>query len=268
MISYKEFNNWIKWGRFGNQLFQYAFLRTTAQRLGVKFYCPEWMGDEIFALEDKKERAAELINIDKNYLAPQYNSGFDKNAMNIKDGTNIAGFFQTERYFDVEKLKIWYAFRDEKVSRVKEKYRHIDFSKSVGIHLRLGDLKNNPMNRIRYYIPPCRYYKRALSRVEHIENILVFSDEIEDAKKHLNDIKGNIIYMERNRDYEDLYLMSLCHDFICSGSSFSWWGARLNNYTDKTIVAPKEGAFRPNSPIKNNDYWPTDWIKIKALGRI
>ena len=135
-------------------MFQYAFLRTTAQRLGVKFYCPEWMGDEIFALEDKKERAAELINIDKNYLAPQYNSGFDKNAMNIKDGTNIAGFFQTERYFDVEKLKIWYAFRDEKVSRVKEKYRHIDFSKSVGIHLRLGDLKNNPMNRSRYYIPP------------------------------------------------------------------------------------------------------------------
>ena len=39
-----------KMGQFGNQLFQYAFLyaflRTTAQRLGVKFYCHEWIGDK------------------------------------------------------------------------------------------------------------------------------------------------------------------------------------------------------------------------------
>ncbi len=43
-------------GRLGNQLFQYAFLRTQAERLGVPFYCPHWTGDDVFTLEDEPQR--------------------------------------------------------------------------------------------------------------------------------------------------------------------------------------------------------------------
>ena len=46
-------------GGLGNQLFQYSFLRTQAERLGVKFYCPNWIGDEIFDLNDKKQEQNE-----------------------------------------------------------------------------------------------------------------------------------------------------------------------------------------------------------------
>lgn len=47
MISFTQLGKGV---RLGNIMFQYPFLRTTAQRLGVKFYCPSWKGDELFNL--------------------------------------------------------------------------------------------------------------------------------------------------------------------------------------------------------------------------
>jgi hypothetical protein len=49
MISFPKLGNY---GRLGNQLFQYAFLRSSARRLGVQFHCPKWDGGDIFDLDD------------------------------------------------------------------------------------------------------------------------------------------------------------------------------------------------------------------------
>ena len=264
MISHK---NLLNNGRLGNQLFNYAFLRTTARQLGVKFYCPEWMGDSIFLLKDEGERAEESLGIDKSYREPDSYFGLNQDALRIEDGTEIVrGYFQTEKYFhDKEEIRKWYTFREEKIASVKEKYKHIDFSKSVGLHLRFGDKMTNPEYFLKYYIAPPKYYTYALSKVKHKENVSVFSDNINLSKKHLRDLQSNIIYMDENKDYEDLYLMSQCHDFVCSTSTLSWWGAWLNNYSDKTVVVPKEGPVRPDAPTKNDDFWPEGWIQIKAL---
>jgi hypothetical protein len=258
MISYKNFN---QWGRLGNWLFQYSFLRTTARRLGVKFYCPEWIGDHIFLLNDRNERAPEPENISKTYREPLTNCGFNETALKIGDNTDIMGCFQTEKYFDERLVREWFTFREDKISKVKEKYRYIDFSKSVSLHLRLTDMLNHP----HYFIPSVKYYKKALSKVGYNKHILVFSDDIILAKSFLEKLVGNIVYLEGNMYYEDLYLMNLCHDFIASPSTFSWWGAWLNSYPDKVVLAPKEGPVRPGSPIANDDYWPREWIRIKAL---
>jgi hypothetical protein len=140
MISFKSLG---KSGRLGNQLFQYAFLRTTARRLGVKFYCPEWLGDKIFKLNDAEERASECAGIDKEYV-PFNNCGFTLEALHIQDGTNIDGFFQSEKYFDRETVRRWYAFKEELFVSIEEKYACVDFAESTGIHLRFGDMKDNP----------------------------------------------------------------------------------------------------------------------------
>ena len=262
MISFQILG---RYGRLGNQLYQYAFLRLSAQRLGVKFYCPAWVGDEIFELDDKTERAERPEGITKTYSEPPYYFGFNKNALKIEDGTDIKGFFQTEKYFDKAKVRRWYTFREEAIKKVKVKYQNIQFAKSTGLHLRFGDKIASSRQRAMYYVAPISYYRRALSRVKYKENILIFSDEIETASKHLKDLKGNVIYIEGNEPYEDLYLMTQCHDFVCSVSTINWWGAWLNAYQDKTIVCPKEGPCRPGCNIKNNDYLPKEWTKIRAL---
>lgn len=266
MISFQKLN--YK-GRLGNQLFRYAFLRTTARRLVVKFYCPPWEGDSLFLLDDSREREAQVSGIDKTYSEPRNNCGFNRQALEIEDRTDIYGYFQTDKYFeDKIQVKKWYTFREEIVSLLSAKYNHIDFSKSAGIHLRLKDIVSDPMLGMRYYIPRYNYYLQALQQLKYKENILIFSDDIELAKKYFKNLKGNIIYMEGNRDYEDLHLMSLCHDFICSVSTFSWWAAWLNTYSDKTIVVSEEGPFRPGCPTVNQDFWPNEWKRIKALRRI
>lgn len=261
MISFQQLGSL---GRLGNQLFQYAFLRLTAKRLSVPFYCPRWIGDEIFLLNDREESTENPIGIDKTYCESNY-SGFNESALQIKDGTEIVGYFQTERYFDGEKVRKWYTFKNERIARVKEKYKHIDFSKSVGMHLRFGDNKREFLSIVRFYIPRLRYYIQSLAKVRYQESILVFSDEIETSRTYLKDLKRNIIYIEGNEPYEDLYLMSQCHDFICSISTLSWWGAWLNAYDDKIIIMPEEGIARPGGPLKNNDIWPKGWTRVKAL---
>jgi hypothetical protein len=262
MISFKKLGYW---GRFGNQLFQYAFLRTTAYRLGVKFYCPHWIGDEIFLLHDSAERVEKPTEIYQSYMEPPLHVGFNQNAMEIGDGTDIIGYFQTQKYWNGELVRKWYSFRETKTCRVREKYREIDFDESTGMSLRFGDFTSTSFLRTNFYVTPPEYYARALSSVRKSKNIIVFSDEIEVAKRHLQSLRGNFIFIENNEPYEDLYLMTQCKDFIIATSTFSWWGAYLNKHSDSRIVAPYEGQFRPGARLRNNDFFCDDWIQIKAL---
>lgn len=256
MISY---NNPVLRGRFGNQLFQYAFLRTTAQRLDTKFYCPKWLGDKIFLLDDKDERENEVGNLQITYKERRKGKRFDKKSLNIEDGTKIDGWFQSEDYFDQDKVRKWYTFNEDIISSVREKYKDIDFSESVGIHLRFGDKVNN----LKFVIPQLQFYRKALSYIKYNKHILVFSDEILKAKELLGNMGQNYIYISNNKDYEDFYLMTHCHDFISSTSTFSWWAAYLNNYPDKMIVAPREWV-RPGHLLYKDGLCCKEWTLLKT----
>ncbi|NJO65433.1 MAG: hypothetical protein HC836_47270 [Richelia sp. RM2_1_2] len=43
-----------KMGRFGNCLFQYAFARAYAEKYGAVLEVPEWIGEKLFGLKDKR----------------------------------------------------------------------------------------------------------------------------------------------------------------------------------------------------------------------
>ena len=64
--------------------------------------------------------------------------------------------------------------------------------------------------------------------------------------------------MEGNNQFEDLCLMSLCDHNIIANSSFSWWGAFLNQNKNKKIVAPSN--WFTNKEIVN--LYPQTWIII------
>ncbi|APW39840.1 hypothetical protein RD110_23730 [Rhodoferax koreense] len=250
-------------GRLGNQLFQYAFLRTTARRLGVPFYCPPWQGDEIFELNDASERATTCEPMKHRFVEPYANTGFNPHALQIVDETEMQGYFQTPKYFDERSVKQWFRFKPEPVAAVAQKYASLDFANSVGLHLRLGDFVTTFANF--FYVATPDYYRKAVERVPHKQNVIVFSDDIAGARAILKDLGRPLVFIEDNAAHEDLYLQTLCRDFICSPSTYSWWGAWLNAYPDKTIIAPAEGLFRPGSPLNNKEFWPPEWPKIKAL---
>jgi hypothetical protein len=246
----------------GNQLFQYAFLRSTARRLRVPFYCPSWVGDQVFHLDDAAERASAPLGIDT-WFEPvaSDNAGFNTRALTIEDGTDIYGYFQSERYFvDKDEVRRWYLFRRERLEAVEARHAEIAFSESVGVHLRFGDKRSSR----HYYLPSLDYYQRGISLAGD-RPAVVFSDEPDRAREHLARLRSRAIHIEGNEAHEDLYLMSRCGAFVCSPSTLAWWGAWLGP-PDRLVVVPSEGHFHPTSPYTCDSYWSDTWIELPGLG--
>ncbi|GMO69652.1 MAG: hypothetical protein Ta2A_17850 [Treponemataceae bacterium] len=73
----------------------------------------------------------------------------------------------------------------------------------------------------------------------------------------------NFYFMDHNGieyAYEDMYLMSICEHNIIANSSFSWWGAWLNQNKNKMVFAPKN--WIRNESVSDLDIIPNNWNKI------
>ena len=53
-----------------------------------------------------------------------------------------------------------------------------------------------------------------------------------------------------------MLLMSLCSHHIIANSTFSWWGAFLNESDTKKVIYPEVGQK------VRTDLFPEDWVKI------
>lgn len=169
----------------------------------------------------------------------------------------LDGFFQSEKYFVSHKKEIEELFKptEEILNVIKNKYSKLLTGDTISLHVRRGDYVNNSHNH-----PPCSlsYYKKALNILgEGV--VLVFSDDIQWCKD--NFIGDRFIFIENEKDYVEMYLMSMCKNNIISNSSFSWWGAWLNKNLDKKVVGPKKW-FGPSINHNTSDIIPEDWIKI------
>jgi hypothetical protein len=71
-----------------------------------------------------------------------------------------------------------------------------------------------------------------------------------------------MIYLEGNSPSEDLHLMSLCKHNITANSSFSWWGAWLNQNSEKMVLVSKSIPWVLYNNFNPDDLYPKNWIKI------
>ena len=171
----------------------------------------------------------------------------------------IDGFFQSEKYFvHNREMIIDYMKPPQKVfNTIQEKYKEHLKNKTTSIHVRRGDYVAHQSHHPTQTLD---YYNEAVNTVkDKTELFLIFSDDIKWCKDNLK-IK-NSVYIENEKDYIELYLMSLCDNNIISNSSFSWWGAWLNNNRNKIVVGPKRW-FGPAIKHDTSDILPESWIKL------
>lgn len=194
------------------------------------------------------------------------NLNFNPNVLKIRGDTYLDGYWMSEKYFlsikDIIKgdFKIKLEKNDENIAIVNK----IISTNSVSIHIRRGDYISNIKTYNFHGICTLDYYYKAIELIkDYVINptFFVFSDEPDWAKNNLK-IKDIVYFIDNNLEnsYKDIILMSLCKHNIIVNSSFSWWGAWLNDNPDKIVVSPKK--WFENSNIKVKDLIPYKWIKI------
>lgn len=174
-----------------------------------------------------------------------------------KNNVLIDGFFQSEKYFKHNRETIIKTFDFKNNISLPNKYKELLDNKCTSIHVRRGDYVKYPNL---HPTQSLEYYLNSIYLLSHKTDIfLVFSDDINWCKENLK--IDNAVYIEKEKDYIELYLMSLCDNNIISNSSFSWWGAWLNEKEDKTVIGPEKWF---GNDIKHNtgDIIPEDWIKL------
>ena len=102
------------------------------------------------------------------------------------------------------------------------------------------------------------WYNSAMNIV-NAEKYIIFSDDIEYSKQ--NFLGDKFIFVE-DKDYIELFLMSMCKHNIISSSSFSWWGAWLNKNENMKVIAPMKWFGRIDPGYPDVDVVPNTWIKL------
>ncbi len=178
----------------------------------------------------------------------------------IGEEIGLDGFFQSEKYFKNNEKEIRFLFRptDEIVETIKERYSDLLTYRTTSIHVRRGDYLNHPNH---HPVQTLDYYRQALSLTKDVtDKYVIFSDDVAWCKSVF--IGDEFIFIENEKDYIELYLMSMCNNNIIANSSFSWWGAWLNNHQDKIVVGPINWFGIAYRTWNTNDVLPNEWIKI------
>jgi hypothetical protein len=192
-----------------------------------------------------------LIANDKKYITERSSSVFDPRVLEANDNVYIRGWWQNEKYFiDIrQQLLNDFTVRTPLTDANALIAQHITKSSSVAIHIRRLDFVTNSKTKKFHGELTQEYYDAALARITpHIEKpiLFIFSDDTEWVKKNMT-FPFETIYVEGNasKPHEDIRLMSLCNHTITANSSFSWWGAWLNQHKNKIVVAPKRWTSDP-----------------------
>jgi hypothetical protein len=193
---------------------------------------------------------------------------FDKKLLEIDDNSYLDGYFQCEKYFkDIREIILKQFTINQDISNyTKEIKNKIQNSQnSCSLHIRRGDFVNSKNINI-HGACDIEYYKKAMKYLEEkVVNInyFIFSDDIEWVKENL--AIQNAIYIdskEKRIPHEDIYLMSLCKNNIIANSSFSWWGAWLNQNEKKMVIAPKRWFADDKLESQSKDIVCESWVKI------
>ncbi len=284
----------------GNQLFQYAHAKALSVKLKQDLYFDlsffERWKDDVYRLDNfntvVKKASEEDINklkrrlkkpdlyrkiIRKFGFSPYSNSQFHFDNDRI-DNTSpetikklsdlfVSGYFADQRYFmDIEDIiRKEYTLKNGFNEQNKVFENKIKNCHSVSLHIRRGDYVNNPF----FANIPLEYYKKAMDYMlqKNRDSVFfVFSDDLNWVKDNLN-YNAEIQYVDVNSsktDYMDLMLMASCEHNIIANSTFSWWGAWLNNNSGKIVIAPQKWFNDTNAQkiYSAGRLVPANWIKM------
>lgn len=269
-------------GGLGNQMFEYAFYLALKRRnplaiFGFDIYAAAvehygWELDKIFYIntESQIKRGKFFRKLERHHLLrftiEKEECYMEYDAKNLHSAIiprQYDGFWQTEKYFlPIEKkIRSVFRFRTELCS--SQTQRFVNTLKTainpISLHIRRGDYLS--IERMQTF--GLEYFERAVELLRTCYEggrIVVFSDDIEWVKSNLHYEDMTFVDWNTGADsWQDMYIMSQCKYNIIANSTFSWWGAWLNNTPDKIVIAPKQWM---KEETNQSDIIPETWIRL------
>jgi len=281
-------------GGLGNQMFQYAFAIALKKRFPEEEVLIDTSHfnhyklhngfelDKIFDISlniANKQQLEKVTRTIKNYklsrvirkLMPVCKTEFieiqdyvyDNTVFNVEENCYYEGYWQTWKYFaDCKDIIRQEFYIKQDLDEYNKSLVNIMIShNSVTIHIRRGDYVNS---KNFYNICTLEYYIKAIDYVKNnIDNpqFYIFSNDIEWCQNNVDSLVEGfpVNYINNNQgcnSYIDMYLMSKARCCIVANSSFSWWGAWLNNRPNHVIISPKKWINSHDS----KDIYPDNWI--------
>jgi hypothetical protein len=267
------------YGGLGNQMFQYAAAIGVADRLATEpFVDASWFrrvgpqvgrtyGLSAFGIEPRVPlphrlrlllQPPEIIREDDlptlEALAPRRGSVL------------LDGYWQSPAYFTGSEARVREAlrFRTPPTSAHVQLLARVGSSESVSVHVRRGDY-TAPKRQQRFGLLSIDYYRAAMEMIAtRVADawFLVFSDDLDWCREAFADMRRLELAppVSDDRAHEHLRMMAACKHHVTANSSFSWWGAWLEQQPDSLVVAPKTWYADPS--IGEAGLVPPDWIRL------
>ena len=188
----------------------------------------------------------------------------------------LNGYFQSYKYFQQYQDRIVEVLNIEDTKHQVRSRMPLDYNNSVSLHFRIGDYK--PLQGF-HPIMSIEYYKLALNTlmddtgrtdwtvvyVCEEKDLAIVEQSIQEIHEDINmssmtfqRLKGAL------EDWEEMTVMSLCQHNIIANSTFSWWGAMLNQTSGHRVYYPC-AWFGPDTRIPDvSELIPNEWTQIKA----
>ena len=130
-----------------------------------------------------------------------------------------------------------------------EKYNQYLTLMKTGSYATIGVSVRCDVDYVNNGWPICskEYYKHGISLIKNkIKDckIFVFADQIQKVKNE-KWFSDDVIYVENLGVCESFELLRNCDHYVCSNSSFSWWGSFLS-YTKQAIIYHPDVVFAKN----------------------
>lgn len=280
-------------GGLGNQMFQYALLKNLQLRgknvladleayqgIGVTDFqltnvfpylrletCTQGQKERLLEknVEGGKKERKFVIYKENTALLPDEKKEADMFLLDVTGGF-IDGMHQNYKFPELIREELLENFRFNHLyeDKLRNLADQIKKKNAVSVHVRRGDYMSK--RYAPYYGNICteNYYRNAIKYME--ENVkdctfYIFSDGIEEIEEHYR--MNNAVYIKKTlfdnyEDWYDMYLMSICKYNIIANSTFSWWGAWLNQHDEKIVIAP----HRWINSCDYQDIYPKDWVQI------
>lgn len=251
-------------GRIGNNLFMIAHAYAKGLEYNKQVVLPRKH------IDYNDEKFSTNIFAKLEYIEDYDHSGIWNPVVPLDTNhTLYSGYFQSEKYFEKysENIKSLFGPTFEFHKKIQKEIPQIFNSTTTVINVRRGDYlmfpENHPIITIEY-INHCveiieNPKQSTIINDENPKQYIVASDDIPWCKENIK-IPGTI-FLEDYKSYEQMWILSMCKNFIISNSSFSWWAAYLSRAKDKIVLAP-ETWFGPKGPGTWQDMYCKDWTIV------